>query len=198
LLVHAGNLVKSNDTVLININQISPLYVSFAVPEQILPDVKRYMGAGKLAVEATPPGDEGRSSRGELSFVNNSVDTTTGTIRLKGTFANVDRRLWPGQFVNVVMTLTTQAGAVVVPTQALQNGQTGTYVFLVRPDQTVESRPVVSTRTVGGDAVIEKGLEAGDRVVTDGQLRLVPGAAIEVKGSVEVKPTAEATQGAHP
>ena len=192
LIVHAGNLIKSNDTVLLNINQITPLYVSFAVPEQQLPEIKRRMAEGSLKVEVSAPGETLPRSQGTLTFVNNMVDTTTGTIRLKASFANEARRLWPGQFVDVVMTLATERNAVLVPSPAVQTGQAGTYVYLVRPDLTVETRQVVTGRNVGADAVIEKGLAAGDRVVTDGQLRLVPGAR------VEVKPAPEAGQGAHP
>jgi multidrug efflux system membrane fusion protein len=192
LIVHAGNLIKSNDTVLVNINQITPLYVSFAVPEQQLSEIKRRMAAGSLKVEVSAPGETLPRSQGTLTFVNNTVDSTTGTIRLKARFANEARRLWPGQFVDVVMTLATERNAVLVPSQAVQTGQSGTYVFLVRPDLRVEIRPVVAGRNLASDVVIEKGLAAGDRVVTDGQLRLVPGAP------VEVKPAPEAGQGAHP
>ncbi|HVB38726.1 MAG TPA: efflux RND transporter periplasmic adaptor subunit, partial [Vicinamibacterales bacterium] len=183
LLVHAGNLVKVNDVPLVVINQISPIYVTFAVPEAQLPDIKRYRAAGTLHVEATVPNDAGPSAKGTITFVDNAVDPTTGTIKLKGTFPNQDHRLWPGQFVNVVLTLTTQPNAIVVPTQAVQSGQQGQYVFVVKPDQTVESRPVELARTLGNEAVITTGLKPGETVVTDGQLRLVPGAKVSIKNA---------------
>jgi membrane fusion protein, multidrug efflux system len=192
LMVHEGNVVRANETPLVTINQISPLYVGFAVPEQTLPDIKKYMAAGNLRVDANPTNDEQGAVQGDLTFVDNAVDSNTGTIRLKATFANKERRLWPGQFVNVVMTLTRERGAVVVPSQAVQAGQSGPYVFVVKPDLSVESRAVVVGRTVGGEAVIAKGVRSGERVVTDGHLRLVPGSIVEIKSSLDV------TQGARP
>lgn len=184
LLVNAGNLVKSNDVPLVVINQISPIYVSFAVPEAQLPEIKRYRSAGTLHVRATIPNDQSAPADGVISFVDNAVDPTTGTIKLKGTFANADHRLWPGQFVNVVLTLTTQPDAIVVPSQAIQTGQQGQYVFVVKPDQTVESRSVTVARTMDTQAVISSGLKPGETVVTDGQLRLVPGAKVSFKPAV--------------
>lgn len=185
LLVHAGNLVKAIDGgPLVVINQTSPIYVSFAVPERRLAEVKRRMAAGRLAVEAVVPGDPGRPLKGELAFVDNAVDQGTGTIRLKARFANPERRLWPGQFVNVGLTLSTRTGAVVVPSPAVQAGQTGSFVFVVKPDLTVEARPVVLDGETDGSTVVDKGLEAGEQVVTDGQLRLVPGTRVEVKAGV--------------
>ncbi|MDE3153744.1 MAG: efflux RND transporter periplasmic adaptor subunit [Acidobacteriota bacterium] len=183
LLVHAGNLVKVNDVPLVVINQISPIYVTFAVPEAQLPDIKRYRAAGTLHVEATIPNDGGPAAQGTITFVDNAVDPTTGTIKLKGTFPNADHRLWPGQFVNVVLTLTTQPDAIVVPSQAVQSGQQGQYVFVVKPDQTVESRQVQVARTLGNDTVVSSGLKPGETVVTDGQLRLVPGAKVSIKNT---------------
>ena len=132
-------------------------------------------------METTPPGRSERTGRGELSFVNNAVDPATGTIQLKATFQNADNALWPGQFVNVVLTLTTERGAIVIPSRAVQPGQQGSYVFVVKPDLTVESRPVTVAFTEGPDTVIAKGLAAGERVVIDGQLRLVPGAHVEIR-----------------
>jgi multidrug efflux system membrane fusion protein len=184
LIVNPGNIVKATDTTpLVVINQISPIYVLFSVPEQTLPEIKKYMASGTLEVDALISKDGNQQARGELTFVDNTVDAATGTIRLKATFPNKDRVLWPGQFVNVVLTLSTQPNAIVVPSQAVQIGQQGQLVFVVKPDLTVESRPVAVARTLGLDTVIEKGLEAGERVVTDGQLRLVPGAKVEIKGS---------------
>jgi len=181
LLVKEGNVVKANDTVLVSINKIAPIYVAFSVPEQYLADIRKYRESGTLAVEAVIPGQEDKPVRGTLTFIGNSVDNTTGTIPLKGTFANGDRRLWPGQFINVTLTLATRRGAVVVPTPAVQTGQQGQYVFVVKPDLSVEARPVVAGQAAGGETVVEKGVQAGERVVTDGQLRLVPGARVEIK-----------------
>lgn len=184
LMVHAGNLVRAGDTTpLVIINQISPIFVSFALPEAQLPEFKRYMAQGALHVEARPPSDTAPPSNGRISFVDNQVDPTTGTIKLKGTFPNTDHRLWPGQFVNVVVTLTTDPAAIVVPAVAVQTGQQGEYVFVVKSDHTVDLRPVVVARVTGAETVIKKGLGAGEIVVTDGQLRLVAGTPISVKGN---------------
>jgi len=182
LLVQQGNLVKASDTqALVAINQVQPIYVAFSVPEQNLTGIEKYMTLGRLKVEAFLTQEENRPEQGWLTFVDNAVDLTTGTIRLKGTFTNRERRLWPGQFVNVALTLTVESEAVVVPASALQTGQQGTFVFVVKPDQTAEARPVVTGPTVEGGTVVEKGLEPGEVVVTDGQLRLFPGAKVEVK-----------------
>ena len=184
ILVQEGNLVKASDTqALVSINQIHPIYVTFSVPEQDLPEIKKYMAGGKLKVEAFVAREEKRPEEGWLSFVDNAVDPTTGTIRLKGTFENREKRLWPGQFVNVALTLTVEPAALVVPTPALQTGQQGTFVFLVKPDRTVESRPDVAGRNVREETVVEQGLKAGEVVVTDGQLRLSPGARVEIKNA---------------
>ncbi len=183
LLVHRGNIVKANDTVLVVINQINPIYVSFSVPEQYLAEIKKYMAGGRLQVEALIPNEENRPERGTLTFVDNAVDAGTGTIRLKGTFSNTGRRLWPGLFVNVVLTLSSRPDAIVVPSQAVQTGQEGQFVFVVKADSTAEARRVVVARAVEGETVIEKGLRPGEKVVIDGQLRLVPGAKVEVKNS---------------
>jgi multidrug efflux system membrane fusion protein len=181
LLVQQGNVVKANDVPLVVIDQINPIYVTFPVPEQNLPEIKKHMAAGRLEVEAIIPNDEMRPEKGVLTFMDNAVDTTTGTIKLKGTFANTEKRLWPGLFVNVILTLTIQPDAIVVPTPAVQTGQEGPYAFVVKPDLTVESRPLVVTRALDGETVIAKGLKPGEVVVTDGQLRLYPGAKVEVK-----------------
>ena len=192
LMIHQGNLVKANDTpIMVNINQVTPIYVTFSIPEQNLSEVKKYMASGKLKVEAHIPNDPNPPS-GWLSFVDNTVDTATGTIKLKGTFANEDRRLWPGQFVDSVLTLTTQPNAIVVPTQAVQNGQQGQFVFVVKPDLTVESRPVTVSRAVDNQSIIQAGLQPGERVVTDGQLRLVPGAKVEIKNNPRAVTNGEA------
>jgi multidrug efflux system membrane fusion protein len=183
LMVHEGNLVRANDTTpLVTINQIMPISVAFAIPEARLSDLKRYMSGGSLKVTATHPNDEGPGAVGRIAFVDNAVDENTGTIRIKGTFPNADRQLWPGQFVNVVVTLTTDPDAIVVPSVAVQTGQQGTFVFVVKQDQTVEMRPVTVGRTNGTDTVLSDGVQSGDMVVTDGHLRLVPGSRISVKG----------------
>jgi len=193
LMAKAGNLVKANDTpFMVTINQIQPIYVTFTVPEQFLPDIKKYSAQRKLVVAAAPP-NSSQQSVGRLTFIDNSVDQTTGTIKLKGTFANVDHRLWPGQFVNANVTLRSQPDAIVVPSQAIQTGQDGQFVFVVKPDMTAESRPVVVASNANGQAVIEQGLQPGERVVTDGQLRLIPGARVELKQGVPVQKNQNAT-----
>ena len=183
LLIHQGNMIKANDTpFLVSINQVQPIYATFTVPEQNLADIKHYSNQGKLRVQALIPNDTRGPVGGWLSFVDNTVDQATGTIKLKGEFANADRRLWPGQFVDVVLTLAQQPNAIVVPSQAIQNGQTGQFVMVIKPDMTVEARPVILDRSTDGQAVISKGLTAGEQVVTDGQLRLVPGVTrVELK-----------------
>lgn len=181
LLVNEGNVVRTNDaTPLIIINQISPIYVTFTLPEQNLPEVKRRLAAGKLTVQAVVPETEQQPEAGDLSFLDNSVDRTTGTIKMKGTFRNTDRRLWPGQFVKAVLKLTDQ-DAVVVPSEAVQTGQQGQHVFVVRGDSAVDVRPVVVGRSINGESVVDQGLKAGERVVTDGQFLLGPGSRIQVK-----------------
>ena len=184
LMVHPGNVVKANDSALVVINQISPLYVDFSIPERYLAEIKRYMAGGKLAVQAVVPGGEQHPEEGFVSFINNTVDTATGTILVKGLFANPQRRLWPGQFVNVALTLTSRPNSVVVPTPAVQTGQKGQFAFVVKEDQTVDLRLVVPSFTFGGDTVIERGLQPGETVVTDGQLMLYPGARVQVKSSL--------------
>ncbi len=184
LQVHAGNLVKANDTTsLVTINQVAPVYVNFAVPESALNSIRAHGGAG-IAVSATPKESGQAVARGTLSFVDNAVDPQTGTITLKATFANHDRALWPGQFVNVSMTLQTRAGATVVASRAVQLGQKGQYVYVVKSDNGVEMRPVNVFQTVGQDSIIQSGLTPGETVVMDGQLRLTPKSKVEVKQSV--------------
>lgn len=183
LIVQEGNIIKENDASLVVINQITPIYVTFSVPEQFLLEIKKYMASGKLQVEALAPMNEERPEKGVITFIDNAVDSNTGTIRLKGTFANQERRLWPGQFINVVLTLTTEPNAIVIPSQAIQTGQEGQYVFIVKSDFTVESRSVLSGQTMKNETVIQKGLNVNEKVVTDGQLRLYPGARVEVKTS---------------
>jgi multidrug efflux system membrane fusion protein len=183
LMVHEGNLVRALDTTpLVVINQVSPIYVSFGIPEARLPDLKRYMAQGTLQVSATPPNDTGPAASGRITFVDNAVDATTGTIRIKGTFPNTDRRLWPGQFVNVVVALTTDPHAIVTPSASIQASQQGPYAFVVKADRTVELRTVVADRVSGDETVVRTGLKPGETVVTDGHLRLAPGSRVSIKG----------------
>lgn len=188
ILIHQGNMIKANDVPLVNINQIEPIRVSFTVPEQYLAEIKRYSATGKLPVQATVPNDP-KPATGSLSFIDNSVDQTTGTIKLKGEFVNRDRRLWPGQFVDVNLTLNRQPNAVVVPAAAVNTGQQGQYIFVIKPDMTVDARPVKVNRTTSGQAVIDSGVASGEQVVTDGQVRLVPGAKVQIKEAVAPQPS---------
>ena len=189
VLVHPGNMVSGNDaTPLVILNQIQPVYVTFSVPESSLEQIRERLRPGeKLKAVASPSGNPSRTQSGELSFVDNAVDASTGTILLKATFPNGDEELWPGEYVDVVLTLATESQAITVPTQAVQTGQSGQYVWVVRKDLTVESRPVTVSRTQGPLAVVARGLEPGEQVVTDGQLRLAPGARVEIR-KAEGKP----------
>jgi multidrug efflux system membrane fusion protein len=183
LMVHEGNLVRAADqTPLVVINQVTPIYVSFAIPESRLTELKRFMGNGTLAVEAAAPNDEASASHGKISFIDNNVDQTTGTIKIKATFDNISRHLWPGQFVNVIVALTKDPTAVVVPTAAVQVGQQGQYAYVVKPDKSVEYRPVVVERTAGLETVVKSGLKPSETVVTDGHLRIVQGSKVSIKG----------------
>jgi multidrug efflux system membrane fusion protein len=185
--IKRGNIIAAvtqpNAIDLVTINQIIPIYVIFSVPEQNLPEIKKYMARGSLKVEALPPNDTSSGEQGVLTFIDNTVDKTTGTILLKGTFANREKKLWPGQFVNVVLTLTTEPNAIVIPSQAIQTGQEGQYIFVVKEDLTVESRPVIAGRSANNETIVQKGLQVDEKVVTDGQLRLYPGAKVEIKTS---------------
>jgi multidrug efflux system membrane fusion protein len=177
LLLHAGNLVKENgDSPLVVLNQIQPIFVSFGVPERYLNSVSRQHSRHRLAVQASPDKESGHGT-GILNVIDNTVDPDTGTIRLKATFDNKDGLLWPGQFVNVVLTLDTQI-ATVIPSEAIQAGQQGPFVYVVKEDQTVEPRPVTPGQTISDKVIIEKGVAAGETIVTDGQSRLFPGAKI--------------------
>jgi membrane fusion protein, multidrug efflux system len=180
LLVHEGNIVSANTTNLVVINKLDPIWVSFGVPEEHLAAIQRSSSGRKLAVQAIPKDSQNPTPvRGELSVIDNTVDSTTGTIKLKATFENSKRLLWPGQFVNVSLTLDTQARAIVVPAEAVKPGQQGQMVYVVKPDQTVEPRNVRAGAIHGNQVVIETGLAAGETVVTDGQLLLYPGAHIQ-------------------
>jgi multidrug efflux system membrane fusion protein len=179
VILPVGNNVKANDaSPLVVINQIAPIQVGFAVPDRYLNDIRAFSAKGSLPVRATPQGAQGVEAVGRLTFIDNAVDPQTGTIRLGATFANTDRQLWPGQFVTAKVTLQEQANLIVIPSQAVQNGPKGQYVYVVKPDSTAELRDVVVERTEGEQAVVAKGLEAGETVVTTGQLRVVPGGKV--------------------
>jgi multidrug efflux system membrane fusion protein len=181
LMVHPGNLVKANDTTpLVVINQVEPVYVQFSVPEQNI-GLLRQRGGAK--VDASSQQGGAPLATGTLTFIDNNVDTTTGTITLKATFPNRNRALWPGQYVNVAITTDNRANALVVPLRAVQTGQKGPYVYVVKGGKAVEMRPVSIYKTIDQDAIIDKGLHAGETVVTDGQLRLTPKSKVEIKGS---------------
>jgi multidrug efflux system membrane fusion protein len=173
-----GNLVKANDLPIVTINQVNPIYATFSLPEKRLAELKRAMVAGQLKIEAVIPNEPGATEIGTISFLDNTVNPATGTIKLKGVFANKSRKLWPGQFTDVVITLASRQNAVVVPTNALQTSQQGEFVYVVKPNNTVEMRQVLSAMVAGEDTVIERGLAPGETVVVDGQLRLTPGATI--------------------
>jgi multidrug efflux system membrane fusion protein len=178
-----GNVVQAGSMELVTINQVEPIYVTFAVPEAQLPAIKEHMAQHSLEVRARPQDDAGaHEETGTLTFIDNSVDVTTGTIKLKGTFKNANHQLWPGQFVRVTLKLTTQVDAVVVPNEAVQTGQNGSFVYVVKQDRSVENRPIVTGARVNQDMVIDRGLEAGETVVTEGQLRLAPGSKVVVRG----------------
>jgi membrane fusion protein, multidrug efflux system len=198
LLVHQGNMIKANDVpALVNINQVEPIYVTFMVHQQYLAEVKQYSRNGSLPVQAVIPSDS-RPITGKLSFIDNTVDAGTGTIKLKGVFANRDRRLWPGQFVDAYLTLKTQRNALVIPSHAIQNGQQGTFVYVIKEDSTVEARPITTSEAQqAGQVIVQKGLGVGERIVTDGQLRLVPGAKVQIKQAAAgpVEPTQEPSKG---
>jgi multidrug efflux system membrane fusion protein len=182
VLLRAGNNVKANDTiVLATVNQLHPIYVAFSLPQNQLPAVREASSGRELTVTALPPGDGGPAEEGKLAFIDNAVDPTTGTITLKGIFDNKSDRLWPGQFVNVSLTLRIEPDALVIPTQAVQVGQNGSYVYVVKADKTAEPRDVTVARAIGGDSVIAKGLAEGEQVVVDGQLRLTKGTLVEMR-----------------
>ncbi len=180
LLLHRGNLIKANDASVVTIRQVDPIYVSFWIQEQHLSAIRKNMANGALDVAVTLPGEEDKPIRGALSFIDNTVDPEQRTIHLRATFANRDQRLWPGQYVKVLLTIAQEPDSILVPSQAIQTGQTGRFVYVVKSDQTVEAKPVGVKRDIGNESVVE-GVRAGDIVVTDGQIRLVPGARVQSK-----------------
>jgi multidrug efflux system membrane fusion protein len=179
-----GNTVRAGDSAaLVTLNQLRPIYVAFSVAERYLAELQPAMAAGPLPVSVTIPGHKEASATGQVSYLENEIDTESGTLSVKATFSNQDEALWPGQFVNVVVQLRVEPEALVVPSQAVQQGQNGAQVFVIKPDDTVDLRPVAIDRTIGGDTVIASGLQAGERVVTEGQMRLSPGARVEIQQS---------------
>jgi membrane fusion protein, multidrug efflux system len=183
LMMNRGNLIKANDTpYLVQLNQVSPIYVTFSVPESVLDQVRRYSSTRKLAVFAYPKGQTTNPAEGYLSFIDNGVDMTTGTVKLKATFANKDRRLWPGEFVDTVLQLSVEKNAIVVQTRAVQTGQQGEYVYVVTPQDTAQSRPVKTAGTYRDLTVVSAGLKAGERVIVGGHLRVAPNAKVVVQG----------------
>ncbi len=186
-LADAGNVVKANETELVVLRQVSPIYVELAVPQRYLPEVRRLMAGERLPVSAKIPGTDGDPLSGALAFVDNSVDERTGTITLRGIFGNEDGRLWPGQYVEAAVTLGTRREALIVPAQAVQAGQQGTYVYVVNPDNTVALVPVTAGDSAGGETVVSGALAPGQPVVIEGHLRLRPGASVQVTESGEGK-----------
>lgn len=192
-----GSLIKANDdNPLVTINRISPISVAFDIPGRELPEVQRYLAAGPLTVQVGLPGREGGTAEGSLTFVDNKIDPATGTVLVKADFANTGRELWPGQLIPVTLRLTTSRDTLVVPSQAVQTGQDGRYVYVVREDATVEYRPVTAGARSGGETVIAKGLKAGERVVTDGHLQLVDGGSVvDRSDKAAVSPAQEGKRG---
>ncbi len=194
LLVHQGNLIKASDISVVSIRQIDPIYVSFWAQEQHLSAIRKNMAAGPLDVAVTLAGEEKEPIHGVLSFIDNTVDRDNRTIHLRATFANQDRRLWPGQYVKVLLTIAQEPDSILVPSQAIQTGQSGRFVYVVKADQTVELRPITLKRDVDNESVVE-GVKAGEVVVTDGQLRLVPGARIQAKSGAGPQEPQRAVEG---
>lgn len=179
--IQQGNLVRANDTnPMVTINQVVPIYVSFSVPEQNTADIRKYQADGELKVAAGFANSPRAAAVGKLSFIDNSADATTGTIKLKAEFPNADKALWPGQFVNVTLTLHEEKDAIVTPSASVQSGPAGQYVFVVKPDSTVDLRSIKVARAEGDDTVVTTGLQPGEQVVTAGQVRLAPGTKVSV------------------
>jgi multidrug efflux system membrane fusion protein len=183
-LVNEGTMVRDNDTKLTVVNQITPIYVKFSVPEKQLPEIRKFMARKTLKVKALPTALKEGAVEGTLTFIDNAVDATTGMITLKATFPNKDKFLWPGQFVNVTLELSLEEDAVVVPAQAVQISQSGSYVFVVKQDNKVEYRTVTVERTIGDETVLSKGVTPGETVVTDGHLKLKDGYPVEIRESL--------------
>jgi multidrug efflux system membrane fusion protein len=180
--VKAGNIVTANQTEVLSIAQVQPIYVTFSVPENRLGEIQRFMAGTRLQVEAAGQDDLRNPEHGVLTFIDNNVDSTTGTIKLKGTFENANRKLWPGEYANVTLKLSMQSNALVIPNQAMQTGQDGTYVYVVDAERKAEVRPITVGSRGENDLVVDKGLSEGETVVTQGQLRLAPGMRVSVPG----------------
>jgi multidrug efflux system membrane fusion protein len=194
VLIDVGNLVKANDSnAMVVINQTRPIYVTFHVAEKHLPEIRRRMAEGELVVSAAIPAEPDKPERGRVTFLNNAVDQATGTIQLKATFENGNDRLVPGQFVNATLVMSRLPQAIVVPSQAVQNSQDGPYVFVVKPDLTVEQRMIVVGPASDDVTVVSQGLNAGERVVTEGQLRVISGAKVEIRA--DALPPGQAPKG---
>jgi multidrug efflux system membrane fusion protein len=181
LAVDKGNVVKANETALVTINKLTPIHANFTVPEKELPEIKRHMSMGVVEIAASIPDAAEIREKGVLTFIDNSVDPTTGTIRLKGTFENRQKHLWPGQFVNLSLILSIRKNAVVVPSQAVQIGQKGQFVFVVKPDTTAEMRTVTTGPVANGITIVDAGLQPGEQVVGDGHMRVIPGGKVDIK-----------------
>lgn len=194
LQLYPGNVSKANDLPLVTINQVSPIYASFAIPEQYLPEIKQHIAKGSLQVQATIPETSLPVDIGRVTFIDNTVDRTTGTITLKATFPNKDNKLWPGQFVTVVLTLSSRPNATTVPSQAVQSGQQGPYLFVVKADKTVEMRLVKLGQLYKNQLVVEQGVTPGETVVTDGHVRLLPGSKVEFKRAEGPQAAADGAQ----
>jgi membrane fusion protein, multidrug efflux system len=196
LMMNRGNLIKANDTpYLVQLNQISPIYVTFTVPESVLGEVREYSLSRKLTVFAYPKEEHGKPAEGYLSFIDNGVDTSTGTVKLKATFENKDRRLWPGEFVDTVLQLSVRKNAIVVPTKAVQTGQQGEYVYVVTAQDTAESRPVKTAGTYQDLTVVSTGLKAGERVIVGGHLRVAPNTKVVVQSAASGDVSARSNSG---
>jgi multidrug efflux system membrane fusion protein len=182
---HVGDLIKADaDNPMVTITQVEPIYVTFSVPEADLPMVRRSLESSRLEVDAAFPNSTESAEHGVLAFIDNTVDKTTGTILLKGLFHNDNRRLWPGQFVNATLTLSEIRDAVLVPSQAIQTGQNGSFAFVVDHHMQAHLRPIVAGAQIGADTVIDHGIEGGETVVTDGQMLLAPGATVKIRSTL--------------
>jgi len=194
LLVHQGNLIKANDVSVVTIRQIDPIYVSFWTQEQHLSAIRKNTAAKALQVDVTLPGEEKDPIHGTLSFIDNTVDPDNRTIHLRATFANQDRRLWPGQYVKVLLTIAEEPNSLLVPSQAVQTSQNNQFLYVLKSDQTVEARTITAKRAVANETVVE-GVKPGEVVVTDGQLRLVPGARVQIKDATTAPPSSPKPEG---
>jgi multidrug efflux system membrane fusion protein len=195
ILIDRGSQIKANDLAMVVLNQIQPINVSFTVPQQHLDEIRKYQALAPLKIVVQVPGQKWTET-GSLTFIDNTVDVATGTIRLMGAFSNEDKRLWPGLFVNVTLVLTTQPDSTVIPSQAIQTGQQGQYVFVVKPGNTVELRYITTGMEVHGSTSVTSGLAPGETIVTDGQVRLINGSAVEIVREIKPAPLMRSTTAA--